>query len=549
MSDKFSQLTKNFLYCHHNGLLEDEVGQAMHHIYEAGICDDAIEHMFERRVSKHKFNQALYGIMAFKKPKLTKGDYTFGYDQDNQEIRSFIQYMNAHTLTVANAGAGKTNLSRFKILQSAAHVDGLWLFDLRKSEFVFLKPHLAKLGIQLLVLPARVLRLNPLQLPVGVTVQEWIPRAADMMVQVFELPPRASKLLQAKLFCLYQKFQPEKNIFPTLYDLFELIKNDKESNAQARMAILDSLEPVLRSLGPKVLAYRYGWPSSELAKKHVCFQLAGASEVDKNLILNDFILSEFTSRIARGVSNQLMNLLLNIDEAQRTCASTDHFSAIADMISLVRGTGIGLDLSLQSTHDLLPQIISNTATKILGRCGSIADYVAAGHSMGLGAEHIQWAQMNLVPGMFIGQFGEGKLRHPFVFHVPLINCPKLPGIEQMDMGSLSSLPTVYASEFDRWGDQYVLNVPEMSASQERLFESVQEYLFCKAVVNQPLLASSTYPKLAGISSKSAKKVREQLVLRAYIREHAFGSGDRGRSSILLEALTAGIQAIQKYEEK
>jgi hypothetical protein len=505
--------------------------------------------MFAYRVSKDKYDKALYGTMPLKTPKLTKGDYVVGYNQDEQEIRSFIQFINAHTLTVANSGAGKTNLTRSKILKIAKKIDGLWLFDLRKSEFVFLKPHLAKLGIQLLVLPARVLRLNPLQLPVGVTVQEWINRVADMLVQVLELPPRASKLLQSKLFCLYQKFQPEKNIFPTLYDLFELIKKDKESNPQARMAILDSLEPVLRSLGPKVLAYRYGWPSSELAKKHICFQLAGVSEVDKNLILNDLILSEFTSRIAQGVSNPLMDLLINVDEAQRLCSSANQSSAIADIIGLVRGTGIGLDLSLQSVYDLLPQIISNTATKILGRCGSIADYTNAGHSMGLSSEQIQWAQMNLVPGRFIGQFGEGELRHPFVFNVKLIDCPELSGSEQMDIGSLSSLPTVYVSEFDGWGKQLVLDLPEASSPKEHLFESEQEYHFCKAVVNQPLQASSTYPKLAGISSKNAKKVREQLILRAYIREHTIDSGYRGRSSILLEALPAGIQAVQKYEEK
>ena len=546
MNNEFSQLTEDFLYCYRNELLNDEVGQAMRHIYDAGICDDTISHMFEKRVSKHKFCQAFYGIMPFKTPTLTKGDYIIGYDQNNWEIRSCIQYMNAHTLTIAGSGAGKTNLSRFKILQVAPRIAGLWLFDLRKSEFALLKSRLAKIGISLLIIPARVLRLNPLQLPEGVTVQNWIPRVADMLVQVLELPPRASKLLQAKLFCLYQRFQ--QDTFPTLYDLFELVKNDKQSNPQARMAVLDSLEPVLRSLGPRVLAYRYGWSSSELVNKHICFQLAGTSEADKNLILNSLVLSEFTSRIARWVSNPSMDLLINVDEAQRLCSSASQSSAIADLIGLVRGTGIGLDMSLQSTYDLLPQIISNTATKVMGRCGSIADYTAAGHSMGLNADHIQWAQMNLEPGMFIGQLGEGLLRHPFVFHVPLINCPRLSINEQMDMESLSNLPTVYASEFDSWGSQSILDLPELSSSKERLFDSEQEYSFCKAVVSQPMQPSSTYPKLAGISSKSAKKVRAQLMLRSYIREHTVDSGCRGRSSILLEALPAGIQAVQKYEE-
>jgi hypothetical protein len=369
-----------------------------------------------------------------------------------------------------------------------------------------------------------------------------------MLLQVFELPPRASKLLQSKLFCLYQKFQPEKNLYPTPYDLFESIKSDKESNSQARMALLDNMKPTLQSLGPRVLAYRYGWPSSELAKRHICFQFAGISEVDKNLLLNSLLLSEFTYRISCGISNPLMDLMILVDESQRLCSSTDNFSAIADLIGLVRGTGIGLDLSLQSTHGLLPQIISNTASKYLGRCGSITDYETAGRNMGLDARQIEWMQMSSEPGMFIGKFGEGPLRHPFVFHVPLINCPRLADLEQYDLGDLSSLPTVYASEYDNWGNPSILSLPEVSEPKEHLFESEQEYHFCKAVVNQPMQASSTYPKLAGISSKTAKKVRDQLVSRIYIREHTLDSGDRGRSSILLEPLPAGVEAVQKYEE-
>jgi hypothetical protein len=556
MSDKFSQLTEDFLYCHHNGLLGDDddeeeekdLVQAMRQIYENGVCDDIVAGMFAHRVSKEKYSQALNGIPSFKTPKQTDGDYIVGYGQDNRAIRSYIQYMNAHTLTIAGSGAGKTNLSRFRVLQIANKIKGLWLFDMQKSEYAPMKHLLTESGVHLLVLPARVLCINPLQLHTGVAIQEGIPRIAGMLLQVFELPPRASKLLQSKLFCLYQKFRPEKNLYPTLYDLFESIKTDKESNPQARMSVLDSMEPILRSLGPEVLAYRYGWPSSELSKRHICFQFAGISEVDKNLLLNSLILSEFTYRISCGISNPLMDLMIVVDEAQRLCSSTDNFSAIANLIGLVRGTGIGLDLSLQSTHSLLPQITSNTASKFLGRCGSIADYEAAGRSMGLDAKQIEWAQMNLEPGMFVGRFGEGSLRHPFVFRVPLIRCPQLADSGQVDLGDLSSLPTVYASEFDGWGNPSILSLPEVSEPKKHLFENEQEYHFCKAVVNQPMQASSSYPKLAGISSKNAKKVRDQLVSRAYIREHTFDSGDRGRSSILLEPLPVGIQAVQKYEE-
>ena len=557
MTEKLSPLAENILYCSDNELLEDELGTAFLAIFDARVCDKTIVDMIERRVSKHKFRQAFHGGPPFKAPKLASGDYIVGFGKSRQELRSRIQFLNAHSLTVAGSGAGKTTLSRFKILQIAKHVGGLFLFDLRKREFAVLKAPLVRFGIDLIVLPARKLKINPLQLPSGVVVSDWIPRVADMLVEVLELPPRASKLLQAKLFPIYRKFENRKNEFPTLFDLFESIKRDKSSNHQARIAILDSLEPVLLSLGPGVLAYRYGWPSSELAKRCLVFELAGVSETDKNLLLNSLILSEFTSRIARGISNPKMDLWICLDEAQRICSSTDRTSAIADLIGLVRGTGIGLDLSVQSANGVLPQVISNTAVKVLGRCGSMADYSAAGGSMGLTAEQVRWAQMNLKPGVFIGQLGEGRWRYPFVFNIPLMNFPKGSAGAHVDIDSSLNLPTVYASEFHDWG-----RAPEIGSasaceaagktsgeSGETLFDSPQEYQFCKAVVESPMQPSSKYPKLAGIAIKSAKLIRERLISRQFIAQHSLGTGKRGRSSILLAALEAGRMAVQEYERR
>ena len=311
------------------------------------------------------------------------------------------------------------------------------------------------------------------------------------------------------------------------------------------MAILDSFKPILLSLGPKVLAYRYGWPSHELAKKHLVFELGGCSETGKNLLMNSSILPEVISRIARGISNPQMDLLIFADEAQRLCNSSDQSSVIADLIGFVRGGGIGLKFNFQSTHQLLPQIVSNTATKILGRCGSMSDYVTAGRNMGLNAEQIQWAQMNLEPGLFISQLGEGSWRYPFVFRVPLIKFPKTLPADLYDDNPFPELKTVYASEFDTWGF-----VPEVStaAMKPSMFDSEQEFSFCKVVANYPMQASSTYPKLAGISSKTATNVRQQLISRGFIREHTLDSGGRGRSSILLEVLPEGTKAIMEHQE-
>ena len=105
---------------------------------------------------------------------------------------------------------------------------------------------------------------------------------------------------------------------------------------------------------------------------------------------------------------------------------------------------MGLDLSLQGATSIHPQILSNTATKVQGRCGSAGDYQTMGRAMGLTPEQINWAQLNLRPGLFIGQLGEGSWRHPFVFQVPQVhlhpNIPSEPPPEQ----PLKALPAVPA---------------------------------------------------------------------------------------------------------
>ena len=361
--------------------------------------------------------------MPFREPKLSSGNFILGLDLHNQPIRTCIQYLNAHSLTSSNSGGGKTTKTRFYILQITPRIQGTWLWDLRKTEFRILRPYLKRVNCNLIILPARSIKFNPLQLPLEVPPSDWVPRVADMLIMVLDLPPRASKLMQTKLFELYHQFGifDGTKSYPTLFDLHQTIKDDNKANSQARMAIVDSLEPVLWSLGPEVLAWRYGWTSHDLAQQKLVFEMAGVSEVDKNLLLNSLLLSEFTSRIARGISNPKMDLWISIDEAQRIAARTGTTSAIADQIGLIRGSGVGLDLSILSSDNTHPQIISNTAGKCLGRCGSAADYQTAGHNMSLTTAQIQWAHLNLEPGLFIGQLGEGPWRHPFVFRIPPMN--------------------------------------------------------------------------------------------------------------------------------
>ena len=115
------------------------------------------------------------------------------------------------------------------------------------------------------------------------------------------------------------------------------------------------------------------------------------------------------------------------------------------------------------------------------------------------------------------------------------------GLEQ-----LASLPTVPAEEFSNWGP---LAVQATECPKEKIspFASAREYRFCRAVRQNPMRPSSTYSKLAGVSSKAAVSIRRKLVSCGYVREHVVDSGCRGRSAIVLEISPAGEKAVTSYE--
>jgi hypothetical protein len=293
--------------------------------------------------------------------------------------------MNAGSLMVANTGSGKTTLISFYAVQMAQCVRGMWLVDLRKKEFRLLQPEFSRKGIDYIVARSRRFKINPLDVPEGADPYEYASISADTLVKVLNLPPRASVLLSSTIVKLYKEYGVfnGRRKCPTLFHLFETVRKDATANPQARQAILDNLEPILLALGTSVLGYYRGWPIHELAKRHMAFELTGLPEAGKDLVLNYLVVSEFISRVSQGISNRGMDLWMSIDEGQRLFSqrkeiATHSGNSITDLAGLVRGTGTGLYISVLTSDDLSNKIPSFTSTKIMGRCGSVPEYIAAG---------------------------------------------------------------------------------------------------------------------------------------------------------------------------
>ncbi|MBL8745377.1 MAG: hypothetical protein JNK58_03370 [Phycisphaerae bacterium] len=416
---ELSEMVRLRLYAEQHRLIDDPLGNAVRQVLDAGVEDEFISDELRGRVRKHRIARAFAG--PFETPRLEGGDLCLGTDLNGRLLWMPSQFMNGHSLTVGNSGSGKTTKSKFNIVQMARLVGGLWAFDLRKAEFASTAAAQNAQGLETTVLRPHDVKLNPLQVPEGSSPGAWAPRIAEAIGLALRLPPRATKLVHTRILMLFDEFgvmaqgdQAER--FPTLFDLRESVAADRHAHPAAKHALVDSLDPILLSLGQSLAFYR-GWSSSDLARFRIVFELGAIGEAAKDLILTSILSAEFMSRVARGYSNAPMDLFVVCDEAGSLLSSSAHAAGLSDLLGLVRGTGIGLDLSTQ-TANIAPGFLSNTANKFLGRVGSATDLETIGNAMGLTSEQRRWACQNLTPGLFIGQLGEGEWRRPFVFRVP-----------------------------------------------------------------------------------------------------------------------------------
>jgi len=547
-NDILNDIDKKVLIGRQLGVFSNPLGQKLLQLYGNGILDPWAIGQINKRVDKQLRKEAFMTI-PFKQPRLHSGELILGTDEKHHPIKTPVQYMNAGSLLVANTGSGKTTLVSYYATQIAHHVKGMWLVDLRKKEFRLLKTEFANRGIDIVIVRSRKFKINPLQVPPHVDPYEYASIIADVLVKVLNLPPRASVLLSSSIIKMYKEFNifNGSQKFPTLFHLFEAVRTNKTANSQARQAILDNLEAILLAFGTEMLGYYRGWPVHELAKRHIAFELTGQPEAGKDLVLNYLVVAELISRLSQGISNKGMDLWMSIDEGQRLFSqkkeSIGHGgNSITDLAGLVRGIGTGLFISVLTPDDLSNKIPAITSTKLMGRCGSIPEYNAAGQFMGLTKEQIIWCAHNMVPGMFVGQVSEGPWRYPFLFRVPKMKQLKVITDHQADesLKSLDSLD-VEPVEFSNWSAVERINVEDTNKNTSQLTDS--EFRLLKAIVDNPMLSSSSYVKLARISPNTLKKLRPILIGKGFVVEHIMDSGNRGRSKRVWEPLDAGKQEI------
>lgn len=478
----------------------------------------------------------------FVTPHGMQGDFILGRQPAGPALIT-LEDLASHLLILGGTGAGKTCTYFFWLLQVLLRRDvGLWIFDYTKREFRHLVPFAAKAGKTLYVLRWRAFPFNPLEVPEGVHPTEWANTIADNFTSTLGVPPVARNILRVALMGLYKRngVHDGSRRWPTLRELADEIRAMK-GNEAAKQAILDRLDTLLAVAG-EMLDHREGLPVKALEGMGVIFELDGLGLIYQCFLTACLLSAAFSRRVATRDNGRM--LVVALDEGQRLYSQRAESSAegpsyIAMMTSLVRAQRIILLVGVQTVHDLSRSLMSNTATKIIGRCGDYQDYTHFGNSMGLSSEMVAWAQYNLAPGRFIAKLNYGEHQHPFILRVPYLPIPPVVSDAEVESSARQlriALNWESAPSPGSVARPIPLPAPAGAAPPAAPTLTDEEQRLYDVVRSNPYRPFHQIAAVFGVSKRKAIDLRKRLAAKGYVEEWTIDAVHGGGKMIVLVPL-------------
>lgn len=565
-SSEPSPLLKDIAWAKRYGAFDDRLGRSLLRAWTLGAADEGVRDMILDRIRRLRARAEFGELDPFLTPRLDRGEILLGNAENGREVRIPVQWLAAGLLVAGNTGSGKTNLLSWLVPQVAASGSRVWMSEMYKKQIRHWRPLFQRFGTDLIILRANDWRFNLLQ-PGACHPRGHLAAVVDILVRRLGLPSRARTILQKACYHLYDQFsvwEGQSEGFPCLFDLYEWVRSEEGLNPAARESILDRLGALLLALTPECGAYRLGWSATDLAGYSIDFEMRGTSEIVKQVLLEPILYSLLQHEIEKGLVNAPMSLLVGFEDSQRFFDAqgiSGDITPIDELAGLVRGTGRGLAVIVQTMNGLSRKLVPNLATKIMGRMGSQDDYARLGADLAMSREQLDWARRTLKPGQFIVQVSEGEYRAPFTISVPHMRIPTTVSDREAERSAraLSALRTVPASEFMDWRPNPVTRVvPRSNAvgqdcdkspseardGHPRLNKAALDYL--ESIAKEPFSRVSERDKALGVSAGRGNRIRRDLIEKDLISPLIIIPLGRGKSFKLLELTRKGKKLIHPF---
>ena len=549
MNNYFHNIADQIAIGRHIDAFADEWSLLCVEKWELGIHDQEFAHTIMERVESRQARIRRGEVIPFRRARFKKGNVYLGRDlavpwHFNGEIWLPIELFNTPWLVVARAGHGKS-VFEANLSLGIGMADGdtkTWQLSFVKDDLLAQLPRYQSEGLELAVVRAEDLKLNPLQ------ADDNDPRAHLNAVTsrlarcLDDMPPRATLILRETCDELYREFgifNGQKERWPNLFRAYEKIRTRKGLNIPARDALLDRLGSFLERISPRCGALLKGWNPWALAQHSILFLFSKAGEDVKNFSLESLTDFVFQHQVEHGVVNAPLKLCIFVDDAQRLVNSngSSAMSGIDEKVGKVRGGGINPIFFVQTEHGVSPHLLPNINGLLIGSTAQNDILIALGRKIALNDAQIEWVRLCLQRGQFVGVIAEGDYHEAFAFESKNVDLTH--NVTEADILAsqrpLAALPVIPDDEFQKWERHPVVELqpdaalPSLSSSETRLRNFV---------VAEPGKPAGHYTRKLGMNGKAARAARERLVQLGLIREHKVQLNSRGKPSIVLEPLPA-----------
>lgn len=330
-----------------------------------------------------------------------------------------IDSLASHLLIAGATGTGKTRTTQFIVRQlwEDHRIPSLIIEPSLKAEYRSLLA--SPFGADLRILtPGKEsvapMRLNPLEVPAGVLAQTHLDALLALFKAAFSWVTPMPYVLEQALHRVYDRSgwdltgsSATRGTAPSLPDLADAVEEvaaecgwDAEITANIRAGLLARLRGL--TLGAKGRIFNTTRPLDvgSLLTSPAIIELAGIGNDDEKAFLTGLIALRIVEhRQAEARLDGTLRHMLVIEEAHRLLRAGGVARAIdsadpgghaveafAHMLAEVRAFGQGIAVVEQIPSKLLPDVVKNTAVKVIHRLAGEDDRELVGGSAGLSAE-------------------------------------------------------------------------------------------------------------------------------------------------------------------
>ena len=325
-----------------------------------------------------------------------------GKTENGQPYRIPLNQLTKHSLTVGETGAGKTNLN-YLILEQLERQDiPFWVFDVDPEYHQLLNDDRFE---DVLVIPWRHLKINPLYPPEGIRPSRWIQEFADLFGESQALISSRNLVYRVLNDCYQtQRINPDPQKVPDLNILEQHIaeynpRDHVERGYHSR--VRDRLETINEATGP-LFDCRRGIPLKELVNRNVVFQFDGLMDDAQRLAMETLLYKLHLYRHQQPVTDQLRHVTI-VDEAYQMFPEEKEDNKkgqprINVILKRTRKRGNGILAADQEATKLMDSLLANTSTKILLPSTDEQQFETVSRSIGLNSEQKQWCRNQLETG-------------------------------------------------------------------------------------------------------------------------------------------------------